>query len=127
MSRVLTSSVPINWREWSSTPGSRRGYEKKSPDLIPAPGLSSLETTGPWDSSQPDEVPDEVWPGIRDSEPPGLYRGPVVLEDGRQVDGMLGEAGLISDPRVRDITTFGGWRAYLAGRRPKTPGPRTGE
>jgi AGZA family xanthine/uracil permease-like MFS transporter len=66
------------------------------------------------------EVPDEVWPGIRDSEPPGLYRGPVVLEDGRQVDGMLGEAGLISDPGVRDITTFGGWRAYLAGRRPKT-------
>ena len=63
------------------------------------------------------EVPDDVWPGIRDTEPPGLYRGPVELSDGRQVEGMLGEQSLIDGPEAVEITQFGGWRAYLASRR----------
>jgi adenine/guanine/hypoxanthine permease len=62
------------------------------------------------------EVPDGVWPGIRDNEPAGLYRGPVELEDGREVDGMLGGRDLISGPGVSDISSFGGWRKYLASR-----------
>jgi AGZA family xanthine/uracil permease-like MFS transporter len=62
------------------------------------------------------EVPDEVWPGIRDTEPPGLYRGPVELSDGREVEGMLGEQELVDGPEAVEITEFGGWRAYLAAR-----------
>jgi AGZA family xanthine/uracil permease-like MFS transporter len=62
------------------------------------------------------EVPDEVWPGIRDTEPAGLYRGPVELEDGRNVDGMLGEQSLVDGPDAVEITEHGGWRAYLASR-----------
>jgi AGZA family xanthine/uracil permease-like MFS transporter len=60
------------------------------------------------------EVPDDVWPGIRDSEPQGLYRGPVELEDGRQVEGMLGELELVAEPEAVEITRHGGWAAYLA-------------
>jgi gamma-glutamylcyclotransferase (GGCT)/AIG2-like uncharacterized protein YtfP len=60
------------------------------------------------------EVPDDVWPRIRDSEPPGLYRGPVVLEDGREVEGMLGDRDFVADASPRDISSFGGWRAYVA-------------
>ena len=30
-------------------------------------------------------MPDVVWPGIRDTKPLGLYRGPLELSDGRHV------------------------------------------
>lgn len=62
------------------------------------------------------EVPDATWPRIRDSEPPGLYRGPVELEDGRQVEGMLGEATIVRSAEAVEITRHGGWRAYIASR-----------
>lgn len=62
------------------------------------------------------EVPDDVWPRIRDTEPPGLYRGPVLLADGREVEGMLGEAALVAGSEAVEITRHGGWRAYLAAR-----------
>lgn len=62
------------------------------------------------------EVPDDVWPRIRDSEPPGLYRGPTELADGRMVEGMLGERSLVEGPEAVEITEYGGWRAYLAAR-----------
>jgi AGZA family xanthine/uracil permease-like MFS transporter len=62
------------------------------------------------------EVPDEVWPHIRDAEPPGLYRGRVELADGRHVDGMLGELELVMGADAVEITAYGGWREYLASR-----------
>lgn len=62
------------------------------------------------------EVPDEVWPRVRDCEPPGLYRGPVELEDGRRVEGMLGESDLVASPEAVEITGHEGWAAYLASR-----------
>src|SRR6187200_2346842 len=34
-------------------------------------------------------VPDEVWARVEAGEPPGLYRGPVRLEGGRTVQGIL--------------------------------------
>jgi len=60
------------------------------------------------------EVPDDVWPGIRDTEPPGLYRGPVELDDGRNVEGMLGESSLVEGEEAVEITEHGGWREYLS-------------
>lgn len=62
------------------------------------------------------EVPDAAWPAIRDIEPPGLYRGPVELIDGRQVEGMLGTPELIAADDAREITSFGGWVDYLESR-----------
>jgi hypothetical protein len=58
-------------------------------------------------------VPEEAWPAILDAEPPGLYRGSVELDDGRVVEGMLGEQELVEGPGAIEITDHGGWRAYV--------------
>jgi allophanate hydrolase len=44
--------------------------------------------------------------------PPPLCMGSVELADGRFVHGFLCEAHALAD--ARDISRFGGWRAYLA-------------
>lgn len=46
-------------------------------------------------------------------EPPGLTIGKVRLADGEEVLGVLGEPALCQGQR--EITRFGGWRAYLSG------------
>ena len=43
---------------------------------------------------------------------PPLAIGTVELADGTQVKGFLGEAHALAD--ARDITSFGGWRAFRA-------------
>ncbi|MGI0489534.1 gamma-glutamylcyclotransferase [Pantanalinema rosaneae CENA516] len=47
-------------------------------------------------------------------EPPGLCIGKVRLADGEEVLGVLGEAILCAGQR--EITTWGGWRAYVEGK-----------
>ena len=59
-------------------------------------------------------VPADSWPSIRDSEPPGLYLGPVELADGRWVKGMLGSEELVAGGV--DITRFHGWAEYTRSR-----------
>ena len=59
-------------------------------------------------------VPDEVWRRVEAGEPPGLYRGPVSLSDGRVVPGILFPPELAR--KHPDISAFGGWRAYWAAR-----------
>lgn len=63
----------------------------------------------------------EVWsvpaPGLAAillQEPPGLCVGRVRLADGEDVLGVLGEPALCEGQR--EITRYGGWRAYLAAR-----------
>jgi gamma-glutamylcyclotransferase (GGCT)/AIG2-like uncharacterized protein YtfP len=48
-------------------------------------------------------------------EPPGLCVGKVKLADGQEVLGVLGEPLLMEGQR--EITSHGGWRAYLAATR----------
>ena len=62
------------------------------------------------------EVPPEGLAGILLKEPAGLCIGKVELEDGEEVLGVLGEPTLCDGQR--EITTYGGWRAYLAARKP---------
>jgi hypothetical protein len=45
-------------------------------------------------------------------EPPGLTIGKVRLDDGETVLGVIGEPALVEGQK--EITTFGGWRAYVA-------------
>ena len=47
-------------------------------------------------------------------EPPGLSIGKVKLADGSEVLGVLGEPALCEGQK--EITSFGGWRAYVARR-----------
>jgi gamma-glutamylcyclotransferase (GGCT)/AIG2-like uncharacterized protein YtfP len=60
-------------------------------------------------------LPDDVWARVEAGEPPGLYKGPVTLDDGRVMDGILFPREL-AEGRHRDISEFGGWRAYMATR-----------
>jgi hypothetical protein len=50
------------------------------------------------------------------SEPPGLAIGKVFLKDGAAVLGVLGESFLCEGQR--EITAYGGWRAYIEKRDP---------
>lgn len=58
------------------------------------------------------QVPLEVLLRVIESEPAGLYRGPVELVDGRRVPGILfGRELAEAHP---EITAHGGWREYRA-------------
>ena len=51
---------------------------------------------------------------VIEDEPPGLYRGPVELIDGRAVPGILfDEATAKTHP---EITALGGWKEYLGSK-----------
>jgi gamma-glutamylcyclotransferase (GGCT)/AIG2-like uncharacterized protein YtfP len=56
---------------------------------------------------------DATWAAVEAGEPPDLYRGEVTLADGRTVLGILYPRAL-AEGRHRDISAYGGWRAYLA-------------
>lgn len=62
------------------------------------------------------ELPPEALADVLLKEPPGLSIGKVTLADGEEVLGVLGEP-LLCDGQ-REITAYGGWRAYLAAARP---------
>jgi hypothetical protein len=62
------------------------------------------------------EVPAAGLAQILLNEPPGLAIGKVQLDDGAVVLGVLGEPFLCEGQR--EITALGGWRAYIAARKP---------
>jgi gamma-glutamylcyclotransferase (GGCT)/AIG2-like uncharacterized protein YtfP len=66
-------------------------------------------------------VPDEVWRRVEAGEPPDLYCGKVRLADGREILGILYPRAL-AEGRHRDISDYGDWRAYTAGRQSKARG-----
>jgi quercetin dioxygenase-like cupin family protein len=57
-------------------------------------------------------VPVDGLAAILLNEPPGLTIGKVTLEDGSEVLGVIGEPILCE--AQKDISSFGGWRAYTA-------------
>lgn len=63
------------------------------------------------------EVPAPALATVLLQEPPGLCIGRVTLADGDSILGVLGEAALCETGR--EITEYGGWRAYLAARERK--------
>lgn len=60
-------------------------------------------------------VPDDVLLRVDAGEPPGLYRGPVTLADGRVVPGIPYPRDL-AEGRHNDISDYAGWRRYLEAR-----------
>ncbi len=65
------------------------------------------------------EVPAAGLATILLQEPPGLCIGKVQLSDGEETLGVLGEAPLCEG--MREVTEYGGWRAYLAARQRAVP------
>lgn len=58
------------------------------------------------------EVSPEGLAGILAKEPAGLCIGKVMLNDGSEVLGVLGEPWAVEDEK--DTTAYGGWRNYMA-------------
>ena len=84
----------------------------RHPAMLRTPGAGARVALELWD------VPLAGLASILQNEPPGLAIGKVVLKDGSVVLGVLGEPFLCEGQR--EITAFGGWRAYTAAR---APGP----
>src|SRR5262249_62069490 len=80
------------------------------------PGMFEVGSGGVSVAGELYRIPEEVWRRVEAGEPPGLYRGPVRLADGRRVPGILYPREL-AEGRHRDISNHGGWRAHLAASR----------
>lgn len=78
----------------------------RHPAMLRTPGEGTRVALEIW------SVPPAGLASILANEPPGLTIGKVVLEDGAIVLGVLGEPFLCKGQR--EITSFGGWRAYTA-------------
>jgi hypothetical protein len=87
-----------NYRIWS--------IDDRHPAMLRTPGAGAHVALELWD------VPLSGLAKILLNEPPGLSIGKVVLRDSSIVLGVLGEPFLCEGRR--DITAFGGWRAYIA-------------
>ena len=76
----------------------------RHPAMLRTPGAGTRVALELW------AVPVAGLARLLQSEPPGLAIGKVVLKDGSTVLGVLGEPFLCEGER--EITEFGGWRAY---------------
>lgn len=77
------------------------------------PGMFEVQDGGVSVAGELYRVPEDVWRRVEAGEPANLYRGPVRLSDGREVDGILYPRELAENMH-RDISQYGGWRAYVA-------------
>lgn len=77
------------------------------------PGMFEVEAGGIAVPGELYEMSDAIWQHVEAGEPPGLYCGPVTLEDGRTVDGILYPQEMAVGTH-KDISGFGGWREYVA-------------
>ena len=77
------------------------------------PGMFEVEEGGVSVAGEIYRVSEELWTQIEAGEPPDLYRGPVQLTNGRNIDAILYPREL-AESKHRDISEFGDWRAYMA-------------
>ena len=77
------------------------------------PGMFEVTEGGVAVAGELYRVPEAVLARVEAGEPPGLYRGPVHLSDGRVVQGILFPRELAEGVH-QDISAYGGWRAYAA-------------
>jgi hypothetical protein len=101
---VREDSTAACYRIWS--------IGDRHPAMMRTPGAGTSVALELW------RVPAAGLASILQNEPPGLAIGKVLLHDGRVVLGVLGEPFLCEGQR--EITAFGGWRAYVASQ-PSSP------
>lgn len=90
------------------------GTVPQKPGLARGPGAARIELEV-W------EVPTEAFGSFVTEIPQPLGIGNVQLEDGRWVKGFICEGAALET--ARDITAYGGWRAYLASQKTPTASP----
>jgi gamma-glutamylaminecyclotransferase len=76
------------------------------------PGMFEVETGGVCVNGEIYDMSDAIWSQIEAGEPQGLYCGQIKLDDRQVVDGILYPRKL-AENRHRDISEYGGWRAYV--------------
>lgn len=76
------------------------------------PGMYEVAEGGVAVAGEFYEMSDEIWAAVEAGEPPFLYDGPVELEDGHIVDGILYPKEQIKPEHV-EISEFGDWRLYM--------------
>jgi hypothetical protein len=91
--------------------------DDRHPAMIRTPGEGAAIAVEVWN------VPLAGLAKVLLTEPPGLAIGKVALSDGTVVLGVLGEPFLCADRR--EITEFGGWRAYTASNKMMTQGGKS--
>jgi hypothetical protein len=97
---VREDATDACYRLWS--------IDDRHPAMLRTPGQGTRIAVEVWD------VPLAGLAEVLMSEPPGLVIGKVLLQDGAIVLGVLGEPFLCEGKR--EITAFGGWRAYVEER-----------
>jgi gamma-glutamylcyclotransferase (GGCT)/AIG2-like uncharacterized protein YtfP len=88
------------------------------------PGMFEVDRDGVSVAGELYRVPDEVLRRVEAGEPPNLYRGPIQLDDGREVQGILYPREMAEGVH-RDISNLGDWRAFC--KRVAAPELREGE
>jgi hypothetical protein len=77
------------------------------------PGMFAVDHDGVAVSGELYRLPGAVLDRVVRGEPPGLFVGSVELADGQIVPGVLFDRDRLG-AADRDISAFGGWRAYVA-------------
>lgn len=77
------------------------------------PGMFEVEKGGVSVTGEMYRMSDEIFQRVKNGEPPDLYFGDVKLNNGRVVKGVLFPRD-IAESNHKDISEYGGWRAYIA-------------
>ncbi|MFP6711929.1 MAG: gamma-glutamylcyclotransferase [Rhodospirillales bacterium] len=80
------------------------------------PGMFEVAEGGVAVAGEMYRMSDEIWQRVEAGEPPHLYCGPVKLDDGRTVDGILFPQE-IAETDHTDISEYGNWRKYMASKK----------
>lgn len=76
------------------------------------PGIYEVESGGISIPGEVYELTEEQYQSLMAGEPPDLYEGTVVLEEGENISAMLYPSELVEKYNWPDISQFGGWAAY---------------
>ena len=77
------------------------------------PGMFKVADGGVAVKGEMYRMSEEIWASVEAGEPPHLYCGPVDLDNGQTVNGILFPQA-IAEANHRDISAFGDWRVYIA-------------
>jgi gamma-glutamylcyclotransferase (GGCT)/AIG2-like uncharacterized protein YtfP len=80
------------------------------------PGMFEVAEGGVAVAGEMYRMSDEIWKRVEAGEPPLLYCGPVKLDNGQIVDGILFPQE-IAEENHTDISEFGDWRKYMASKK----------
>lgn len=77
------------------------------------PGMFKVDEGGVAVTGEMYRMSDEIWRRVEDGEPPHLYCGPVNLDNGQIVNGILFPQD-VAENNHKDISEFGDWRKYIS-------------